>query len=266
MSRLARPFAAIASLALLGACGSDDPVTPPTGLFGCEQPQSYAIGETVNGALSTTDCLDPAEIGYADYFEFSRTAQGPVSIYVRSTGVDLVVALFTRQGAVLDFEYAFGANDSALVSADLLAGNYAIIVAAQNPGETGGYVLTSTPNAPPPPPPYFGCPVQETLTAGTPFDGSLADTDCELDDARWMDRYDFEVASTRQVTISLTSSAFDSYLYLFGDAGQVLAENDDVGFGDVNSRIVLTLQPGTYSIGATSWLPREAGAYTVRID
>jgi len=66
----------------------------------------------------------------------------------------------------------------------------------------------------------------------------------------------------------MSSSAFNSYLYLFAPNGNLLAE-DNNGGGDANARIpaesgAFSLPvDGTYFVYATSWLPNETGNYTM---
>ena len=67
------------------------------------------------------------------------------------------------------------------------------------------------------------------------MNGSLAASDCTslvLDSLSfYADRYTFTGTAGQLVAISLTSSAFDPYLYLIGPDGSVLDEDDDGGTG-----------------------------------
>ena len=80
--------------------------------------------------------------------------------------------------------------------------------------------------------------------------------------------YSFTLAQESAVTIDLTSSV-DPYLYLrSGDAryGTILHENDDVAPGtDTNSRIIATLEAGTYTIEATTYAAGQAGTFTLTV-
>jgi hypothetical protein len=106
--------------------------------------------------------------------------------------------------------------------------------------------------------------------------GSLAVSDC-LSSTRvvggqrpYEDRYSFSGAAGQQVALSLSSSAFDTYLLLIAPGGAVVAQDDDGGTG-ANSRIpavsgVFTLPvTGVYSIGVTSYSPGSTGAYSVSL-
>jgi hypothetical protein len=66
----------------------------------------------------------------------------------------------------------------------------------------------------------------------------------------------------------LASSGFDTFLYLIGTAGQVIAYDDDGG-GGTNSRMpagagLFTLpSSGTYMIEVTTYSPGAGGSYTL---
>ncbi|MDE2932960.1 MAG: PPC domain-containing protein [Chloroflexota bacterium] len=63
--------------------------------------------------------------------------------------------------------------------------------------------------------------------------------------------YSFQVEEAGRVRIDLLSSEADSYLYLLGDTGDRIADNDD-GAAGVNARIERDLEPGAYRIEATT--------------
>ena len=78
--------------------------------------------------------------------------------------------------------------------------------------------------------------------------------------------YTFSLAKRSRVQIDLTSQT-DPYLYLLsgsGTAGAQLEANDDFG-GSLKSRITRTLDPGTYTIDATTFARRRTGIFTLAI-
>ena len=99
----------------------------------------------------------------------------------------------------------------------------------------------------------------EALTADGTVSGTWADTDnCSSQqrpgrNARY---YIFELEQSSKVTIDLTSTA-DTYMFLLSgnntQSGQPLYKNDDVGGGNLNSRISETLAAGWYTIEATTY-------------
>lgn len=79
--------------------------------------------------------------------------------------------------------------------------------------------------------------------------------------------FTFRLSSRRQVTIDLDASV-DSYLYLLqgsGTNGRALARDDDSGPGS-DARISVTLNPGTYTIEATTYRSRQTGSFVVSVS
>ena len=83
--------------------------------------------------------------------------------------------------------------------------------------------------------------------------------------------YTFEITEDSDISISLTSSEQDTYLYLtegVGKGGDLLGENDDVDPGsDTNSLIeVEELAAGEYTIEATTFNAGETGDFTLTLS
>lgn len=93
-------------------------------------------------------------------------------------------------------------------------------------------------------------------------------------DSRYAGRHTFTLSAAGWVTIDLESTGrgrarIDAYLVLMNGAdpagGTVLERNDDSGAG-LNSRIVRRfLQPGRYTIEATTWGARDVGGYRLTV-
>ncbi|CAA9356063.1 MAG: hypothetical protein AVDCRST_MAG89-3441 [uncultured Gemmatimonadetes bacterium] len=108
--------------------------------------------------------------------------------------------------------------------------------------------------------PFGTCPITNH-TLGSTSTGTLASGDCQFSDGTFIDLYRFTVTTTRSVTITMRSTAVNSYLYLATAVGDDIAENDN-GAGGNDARITVTLNPGTYIIGANSLTP-ASGQYTL---
>jgi V8-like Glu-specific endopeptidase len=111
------------------------------------------------------------------------------------------------------------------------------------------------------------------ISIGQTVGGSLSTSDGRSGvqvSSYYADRYTFSGTARQQVAIQLTSSTFDTFLYLIGPDGRVLAR-DDNGGGGTNSRIppgsgYYTLpSSGTYTIEVTSYSPNATGSYTLRL-
>ena len=111
---------------------------------------------------------------------------------------------------------------------------------------------------------------------GQTLSGALEATDCrsgqpERPDA-FIDLYTFTGGAGQQVRIEMNATTtLDTFLYVFGPDGSIVASNDDIVSGtQTNSRIPLagffTLpQAGLYTIEATSFDSGETGGYTLAL-
>ena len=81
--------------------------------------------------------------------------------------------------------------------------------------------------------------------------------------------YTFTLSATSNITIALTSSE-DTYLYLLEGVNKgvpYLYENDDITPGsNLNSRIEQRLQPGEYTIEATTYYSQKTGEFTLEVS
>ncbi len=78
--------------------------------------------------------------------------------------------------------------------------------------------------------------------------------------------YRVTLSQSAQVTITL-ESARDTYLYLLEGStttSPVVDSNDDVAFGNRNSRVIKTLPAGTYTVEATTYGTGQTGNFTIR--
>jgi hypothetical protein len=117
-----------------------------------------------------------------------------------------------------------------------------------------------------------GCAVTP-ITPGEMLEATLSEASC-LGQVRpgtyYAAHYRFSGTAGQRVRITLTSPTLDTYLYLSGPGGQVIAEDDD-GAGNLNSRIPTTGEylglpaTGDYIIEATTFDQRAAGAISVTL-
>ena len=107
----------------------------------------------------------------------------------------------------------------------------------------------------------------DATTSPTTTAGSWASTcTSAVDSNKNAHYYTFKLAQASTVTIDLSSSAVNTFLYLRNghnnQAGDVLAMNDDGGSG-TNAQISATLAPGSYTIEATTALVGQTGNFTL---
>ena len=80
-------------------------------------------------------------------------------------------------------------------------------------------------------------------------------------------RYKFIGAKGYRTTISVTSSEFDTVIYLRDPAGQIIAANDDIGTDDTDSQISFVIQTnGAHTIEVTSFSAGEVGGFVLDLD
>jgi pimeloyl-ACP methyl ester carboxylesterase len=80
------------------------------------------------------------------------------------------------------------------------------------------------------------------------------------------DDYRFDNLSPgQQLQLDLNSDNFDTLLQLVDErTGRVIAQNDDVTPGNINSRLFFTVQPNiNYIVRATSYYASDTGSYTI---
>lgn len=97
--------------------------------------------------------------------------------------------------------------------------------------------------------------------------GSLATTDCTTTAGNgaagaYYDLYTFSAAAGSALTITVNSSAFDTYVRL--KQGSVVVAQDDDGNGGTNSKMTYTAtSAASFTIEVSSYSPGSTGSYTV---
>lgn len=163
-------------------------------------------------------------------------------------------------------------NNGAVRLASNTNGNPGARLVLQN---DGNLVIYTTDNRPiwdrsrltPPPAPSTSTCIEE-IAIGASVSATWASTCTSAHRSGSYARYyRFSATSTRSVTITLSSAATDSYLFLLRGSdrdGAIVAEDDDSA-GNLNSRIVATVTAGTYVIEATTFDPDRTGAFSLSL-
>ena len=262
--RLSRCFMLLALAGLLPGCGKDSSTGPKDVLkiFDCAKGSRYAIGQTVNGSLASGDCVDPAGVGRADYYQFTLTSAGPVAITVTSTSGPqprIINAILLPNGDITHFRYT-SLSGSTTVGGALPAGTYIVVVAATGDNQSSNYTLTSSATKPP----TFACGSIPTLLPGSTVSGTFAASDCaDPDGLAPADYYAFTLTAQSTVTLRLTSSSGTTYVG-HGDEDDNIF---DVGVGDqLNPAVISDIYPaGRYIAIAAAADEAQTGAYTLQL-
>ena len=242
-------------------------------------------GGDISNASSTHSIMSPGDsqhpgmltVGAANFMmdiihETSSRGPTPIGGYIKP---DIAGVSCTR--GVTDDDFCGSSAGAAHVA------GLAALVIQQNPGFTPEQVTTylkdhakplgdSTPNniwgyglAKLP---KFDCVnAIDATTSSTTTAGSWASTcTSAVDSNKNAHYYTFKLAQASTVTIDLSSSAVNTFLYLReghnNQAGKALAMNDDGGSG-TDAKITTTLAPGSYTIEATTTLDGQTGNFTL---
>ena len=141
---------------------------------------------------------------------------------------------------------------------------FALLVAAAP--ATAQTVHITPPPAPPPPPRAYDDDREPADLSGPPtFTGTLTDRDPVRDGDTPVDTYTTTVQAGDEVTVTMSSDDFDTYLVVRQPNGREQA-NDDFGSTRVSQVRFDAAQAGTATIQATAYGSRGRGDYEVRVS
>jgi hypothetical protein len=104
------------------------------------------------------------------------------------------------------------------------------------------------------------------LERGAEHAGTLSASDFVSPDDAFVEAWALEARAGDRVTIDLTSSDFDAYLYVVGPGLTETLRNDD-GAGGCDARIELTaLESGSFRVVASTLGERASGTYVLRVS
>ena len=114
------------------------------------------------------------------------------------------------------------------------------------------------------------CDASTPIVIGQTLGGTLANTDCTLDDGSFMDQFQITITANARLQFDVSSTTFDAYLILFlrnPDGTRTAVGADNNSGGGTNARITRDVLAGeTYLIGANSLLANVTGAYQVSVQ
>lgn len=146
--------------------------------------------------------------------------------------------------------FGVNANNGPLRSATILVGKQVIVIS-----QNAGPACTPKP-----------------IAVGQTVNSSLFLSSCPLGDGSFFEPYSFNGLAGQQVSVLMTSAAFDTYLFLQNPDGSVVQDDDGAGTGIGDSRIpagsgLITLPAnGTYTILANSFDPGATGSFSLTLN
>ena len=223
-----------------------------------------ACGDTINGELTSEDC-QIKDGSFVDVWTLELTETLRVNIQLTSSAVDTFVFLADDSCAIVDTNDDCQAGDfkRSCLLRTLPAGTYFILANSFFKGETGAYELRVECEAA-----TDLCTEceQRPVSCGESIESTFPRTNCRIGKGEHVDIYPFELAAAGPVTFNLTSSEYDTALYLFGSDCEELVSNDDCR-GALDSCLEnVELEAGSYFVGASSAFQGLGGSFTLEVS
>ncbi len=230
-TRPARLFAAVSMTVALAACQKLG------GVAGGDNSPKLAVGDTVSGEITSTSSLNYNDGSRHQGYKMALKSGEAVSLEL---GGALSGQLAVFDGQALLANASSGSSDSESGS-----NGSSVSLAFRAPKDGTYLVAVNGASAQ-----SFG-PFKLKTAQVVPYDGKPLGADSQAIDWLMGDKqeYKLKVDKAGLYSITLESSAFDAYLRLNGRNVEV--EDDDSG-GQLNARIRTFLEPGEYTIGASS--------------
>lgn len=199
-----------------------------------------------------------------DIYTYDARAGERLTLTMRSTDFDTYLNVARMNGGevepiVRDDDSGGGTDSRAEFTVDR-SGPIYIVANALEEGESGSYTIELT-----------AAGGSESIAVGQRRSGALARTDPQLADSSYYDTYSYQGRQGERLTISMSSTAFDTYLsvgqVVDGHYREVGSNDDSEADGDgTNSVLEVTLPAtGAYQIRANSFLKGQTGAYTLAV-
>ena len=217
-------------------------------------PGSASPGATLSGALSASSCR--TFLGLADLYSLTLPVTGTIDIDMSSGSFNTLLALRdTKDNLILESNIVDGLADSDL-TADLPAGTYTLVAAANSGAGNYQVISTFTSNGVPP------CTSAQQLNINGGYIQNLGASGCIGANGEPVDYYTFALPSDSVVAAIMTSSDVDGYLTLTDSAGNYLRSDND-SYGANDPMIVQFLPAGTYRLAARAASSTVGGLYEV---
>lgn len=217
------------------------------------EPSPIAIdGTTVSDYLDSNSNLLP-DNSYFNAHTFEGRSGQRISIAMNSNQVDSYLLLYGPNQEYLGANDDNGNSRDARLEITLPAdGTYFVFANSYGASEQGQYELS----------------VSNLSSSGYLLreNGTLSNQDNRLTDNSLYDEYLFSGQQGQEVTITLTSQEFDTYLLLINDQGDKIAENDDIAQDNSDSTIRMVLPyTGQYRVIVNAYDQAGQGQYQVNV-
>ena len=231
-------------------------------------PKAIALGEAMSGVLAETDpALEDGKGAYYDLYRITARKGQRLVIEMTAPGdLDSFVGIGRMIGDSLNIEESDddggGEKNARLRFTVKEDGTYFIRAQALDANSIGAYTLKVAERVTRPT-------VIANLAANVLTTGELTDTDDEADDGSLFDLYRVTVRAGEKLTVTMRSSAVDSYLVLgqLANGEWTQIAYDDDGAGGNHAKLEHTFEvAGGYLIRANTVGAGKTGSYTIRLD
>lgn len=219
------------------------------------------FGTNSSGSLATTDCM-LSDGSFIDFYETTIPAAGTY-LFTQSATFDTFLALYGATGVLLGVNDDIAANNqNSAIKAILPAGTFRLGTSSWRANTTGNYTFSSAASTAV----VTNC-EEVFVVKGASTTQSLQTTDCPNTTSGYSDDYLFLLAAGQTVTITMTSSAVDSFLELYSAPNARAAFNDNSAAGSNDARITYTATGSSFFlIRATTPTTGSVGAYSLTIE
>jgi hypothetical protein len=241
--------------------GSLPPVTfSANGFNPCANTTPYTLASSIDAELSLAACK-LADGSFVDFYSVSIPTSGTYVFAQTSAAFATYLALLTVRGTVIGVNDHFGNSTNSLLKGILPTGTYIIAANSFAPNATGKYTLASAASTTP----VTNC-EDVFLVPGITSSQTLQTTDCTANG--FYDNYIIYLSLGQSITVSMTSSAVDSYLEIYAEGNPaILAFNDNIDATTKDARIVYAPPAtGFYVIRARSAVAGATGDYTLSVQ
>lgn len=212
-------------------------------------------GAVLEDVLDETDGQNFKDGSRLEVYRLNAEAGVLVELRASSTAFDTHLTLYGPGGELVAYNDDHGnATDSAIMAVLPETGRYLLVVSGFSDFDLGAYTVSMAVHTP-----SGG----GELTVPAAVSGVLSPGDPAFEGAHYHS-YTFVIDMPTALLIDLSSSSFDSYLYLLNEQGSVVAENDDGPFG-LDAQLDIELPAGHFELIVTTFSPGEVGAYTLRL-
>ena len=209
--------------------------------------------------MSANSNVLESDNSFFDAYTFDAQQGQQISIDMVSQDLDAYLILLDPNGQDIaqDDDGGNGTN-ARLVTTATSSGTYTVLANSYAVGEVGEYRLQVSAN--------------NSSSANTRLllqeEGYLGQGALVLQsDGSLYQEHSFHGEAGQQVTVTMESDEFDTYLILVGPDEQVIEQNDDIGPSNFNSAITVTLPTtGTYRAIANAYDSTGRGRYSIRVQ